>query len=369
MWSRMAGFALAGVCAGVLACGGGRQAAADGGTLTPIAGCPNLNAYATCAVREVTEPFVPRPASVLLVVERSGRLRRVPAVDDTWTALTTGLAAALDRPWANVEFALLGYPSGMSSGCGEACCYMLPASSAVRGPFGPENAARIVEVLLSDQPEGEAPVAAALATAKQYLTEVDVPDRGDAFVVLVAGGGPDCGDASACEAARCVPNIEGRCPISGSCCADAPSGCLDDQAVRAQIDALATAGVATVVVGLPGAASFASAFDEFARAGGRPDPTTGGAYRAGVTGAEVEATMTAIFGGLGARCEAALPGPPPPADLAHVAAGCQIASGSELHPDTTGAATRVVLEGEVCAALASAAPPRVNVLTGCAAPP
>jgi hypothetical protein len=370
MSSRMAGLALAGVCAGALACGGSPQTA-DGGPRTPIAGCPNLSGYAACTAREVTEPFVPRPASVLLVVERSGRLRRVPAgaTDDTWTAMTTGLAAALDRPWANVEFALLGYPSGMSGGCGEACCYVLPAASAVRGPFGPESAARIVEVLLSDQPEGEAPMAAALATARQYLTEVDVPDRGDAFVVLVAGGGPDCGAASACAAARCVPDIEARCPIAGSCCASAPAGCLDDQAVGEQIAALATAGIATVVVALPDGASFASVFDGYARAGGRPDPTTRGAYRAGVTAAEIEATMTAIFTGLGARCEAALPSSPPAPELAHVAAGCEIVAGAQLRPDPNGDATRVVLEGDVCGALASAVPPRVNVLAGCPSAP
>jgi len=37
-------------------------------------------------------------------------------------AMTMGLAAALDRPWANVQFAMLGYPSGMSSGCGYPGC-------------------------------------------------------------------------------------------------------------------------------------------------------------------------------------------------------------------------------------------------------
>ncbi len=371
MSSRIAGIALAGVFAGALASGCGRGTAAEGVSPTPIPGCPNLNGYATCAASEVTEPFVPRPASVLLVVERSGRLRRVPpgAADDVWTALSTGLAAALEEPSAHVEFALLGYPSAMSSGCGEGCCYMLPANGAVRGPFGPESAARIVEVLLSDQPEGEAPMAAALATARQYLTEVDAPARGDAFVVLVAGGGPDCSAANACDAASCVPNIEARCPTAGNCCADAPAGCLDDQAVREQIGALGTAGIATVVVALPGAPSFASAFDDYARAGGRPSPTTGGAYQAGVTAAEIEATMTAIFDGLGARCEAALSDPLSSPDVAQVFAGCQLASGAELRRDATGAATHVVLEGEVCGALASDAPPRVSVLHDCATSP
>ena len=374
MSSWKAGIALARACVvGVLACGSGPRAATDGGPTTPIAGCPGLSGYATCAVQEVAGPFVPRRANVLLVVERSGRLLRVPAgaTTDTWTAMTTGIAAALDRPWANVEFALLGYPSPMSNGCGEGCCYLLPASSAVRGPFAPESAARIGEVLLSDQPEGEAPMAAALATARQYLTEVDAPAEGDAFVVLVAGGGPDCNDASACAADRCVPNLEARCASGGNCCADAPAGCLDDQAVREQVRALAAAGIATVVVGLPGAADFTDVFDDLARAGGRPDPATGGAYPSGVTAAEIEATMSAIFAGLGARCEAALPSPLPAPDLAgaHVAVGCQVLPAAELRPDTSPGATRVVLEAEACTALAHTAPPPVNVLSGCASRP
>ena len=316
---------------------------------------------------------MPRRANVLLVVERSARLLRVPAgaTIDTWTAMTTGIAAALDRSWPNVELALLGYPSPMSNGCGEGCCYMLPASSAVRGPFSPESAARIGEVLLSDQPEGEAPMAAALATARQYLTEVDAPAAGDAFVVLVAGGGPDCGDASACGADRCVPNLEARCASGGDCCTGAPAGCLDDQAVREQVRALADVGIATVVVGLPGAADFTSVFDDLARAGGRPSPATGGAYASGVAAAEIEATMTAIFARLGARCEAALPGQLPSPDLAgaHVAVGCEVLPTAVLRPGSSAGATRVVLEGESCTALAQTAPPPVNVLSGCASPP
>ena len=374
MSSSKVGVALAGAyVVGVVACGSGPRAAADGGPPTPIAGCPGLSGYATCAVEEVAGPFVPRRANVLLVVERSARLLRVPAgaTTDTWTAMTTGLAAALDRPWANVQFALLGYPSPMSTGCGEGCCYMLPANSAVRGPFGPESAARIGEVLLSDQPEGEAPMAAALATARQYLTEVDVPAAGDAFVVLVAGGGPDCNDASACGADRCVPNLESRCANGGNCCADAPAGCLDDPAVREQIGALAAAGIATVVVGLPGTAGLTNVFDDLARAGGRPNPATGGAYASGVTAAEIEATMTEIFTGLGARCEGALPRGLPAADLAraHVVVGCRVLSAVDFRADASTGATRVILEAEACTALAQTAPPPVNVLSGCASPP
>jgi len=352
---------------GVLACGSGAR------PRTPIAGCPDLSGYAACAVQEVAGPFVPRRANVLLVVERSGRLLRVPAgaTSDTWTAMTTGIAAALDRSSPNVEFALLGYPSPMSNGCGDGCCYMLPASSAVRGPFSPESAARIGEVLLSDQPEGEAPMAAALATARQYLTEVDVPTAGEAFVVLVAGGGPDCNDASACGADRCVPNLEARCASGGNCCAGAPAGCLDDQAVREQIRALAAVGIATVVVALPGAADFTDVFDDLARAGGRPSPATGGAISSGVNAVEIEATMTAIFAGLGARCEAPLPIQLPAPDLAraHVVVGCEVLPAAGLRQDSGAGATRVVLEGEACTTLAQAAPRPVHVLSGCASPP
>jgi len=368
MSCRIAGIAVASVCAGVIACGGERQTVADGGPATPIAGCPDLSNYATCAVRDVPGPFVPRRANVLLVVERSARLLRVPpgAADNAWVAMTTGLAAALDRPRDNVQFAMLGYPSGMSDGCGEGCCYMLPADRAVRGPIGPDSAPRIVEVLLSGQPEGEAPMAAALATARQYLTEVDVPAQGDTFVVLIAGGGPDCGDTGTCDAERCVPNLEARCPSGGNCCADGPTWCLDDQAVSAQIHALAGVGIATIVVGLPGAGDLATVFDDFARAGGRPNPATGGAYYTGVTAADVEATMATIFGGLGGRCDATLPIQVAAPDRARVTAGCDLLSTAEVRSTPSAAATRVILEGDVCGALAQPAPPSVNVLYDCA---
>src|SRR6188508_244694 len=101
--------AFAGACVGALGCGSGALAGRDAGATTPIAGCPDLSGYAACAATAVTGPFAPRRASVLLVTERSGRLLRVPdgATSDVWTAMTTGLAAALDRSWANVEFAML----------------------------------------------------------------------------------------------------------------------------------------------------------------------------------------------------------------------------------------------------------------------
>jgi hypothetical protein len=236
----------------------------------------------------------------------------------------------------------------------------------VRGPIGPDSAPRIIEVLLSGQPEGEAPMAAALATARQYLTEVDVPAQGDTFVVLVAGGAPDCGDTGACGAERCVPNLEARCPGGGNCCADGPTSCLDDQAVSAQIHALAGAGIATIVVGVPGAGDFATAFDDFARAGGRPNPATAGAYYTGVTAANIATTMAAIFDGLGARCEATLPVPLASPDVAHVAAGCEVLAAADVRADSTAATTRIVLEGNVCDALAHTASPSVNVLYDCA---
>ena len=212
-------------------------------------------------------------------------------------------------------------------------------------------------------------MAAALATARQYLTEVDVPAAGDVFVVLVAGGGPDCTAPTTCGVERCVPNLETRCSNGGNCCADTPAFCLDDAGVSAQIHALAQAGIATVVVGLPGAGDFTGVFDGFARAGGRPNPATGGAYLTGVTAAEIEATMRAIFGGLDGRCEAALPSPLSSPGSARVVAGCQVLEAAELRADASGVATRVILESDVCGALAVAAPPPVNVLHGCASPP
>jgi hypothetical protein len=132
---------------------------------------------------------------------------------------------------------------------------------------------------------------------------------------------------------------------------------------RDQVQALAAAGIATVVVALPGAADFTSVFDDLARAGGRPGSATGGAYPSGVTAAEIEATMTAIFAGLDARCEAPLPAGLSAADVAHVAVGCA------LRPDATTAGSRVVLEADVCAALGRASPPAVNVLHACTPAP
>src|SRR5690606_14762035 len=89
--------------------------------------------------------------------------------------------------------------------------------------------------------------------------------KGDRFVLLATDGGPNCGPDNTCDADACTPNLDGQCPAGeGNCCEGEGLYCLDDAAVIEKIEALAEAGVATFVIGIPGTEQYASYLDDFA---------------------------------------------------------------------------------------------------------
>jgi hypothetical protein len=121
-------------------------------------------------------------------------------------------------------------------------------------------------------PVGSTPTAATLTAILPTLSEL----AGRTAVVLATDGGPNCNAGAACDASKCIPNIEHdpACPADTNCCVesvlgpDAPKACLDDTRTASAVQALHDKGIKTYVVGVPGSSPYAALLDELAIAGG-----------------------------------------------------------------------------------------------------
>src|SRR5262249_43569391 len=104
-------------------------------------------------------------------------------------------------------------PSG-ACGDGPVTSAFAAAISAPRGAFGSTPTRSTLRALL--------PILSGLA--------------GKTVVILATDGGPNCNDATACDAKGCIPNIERQCqPATANCCSPAvfgPSACLDGDATE-----------------------------------------------------------------------------------------------------------------------------------------
>ncbi len=115
-------------------------------------------------------------------------------------------------------------------------------------------------------PNGGTPTAATLESLVPKLTGLP----GSTYVILATDGGPNCSTAiPSCDAYLCTANIDqiANCSFTNNCCASDGISCLDDTAtVKAAAD-LASAGIQTYVLGIPGSDSYANVLDRLAIAG------------------------------------------------------------------------------------------------------
>jgi hypothetical protein len=120
------------------------------------------------------------------------------------------------------------------------------------------------------QPSGGTPTAATIAALTPDLRSL----RSPTFVILATDGGPNCDPVLTCDVTQCTSNIDGvaGCPLAGpSCCDPSRSGgqaCLDGDRTVQAVATLATYGIQTYVLGIPGSGPYGSVLDRMAMAGG-----------------------------------------------------------------------------------------------------
>jgi hypothetical protein len=328
----------------------------------------------------------PRKVNVLLVIDKSGSMTDKPDgfASNKWDAMKSALGTALGDVKQDIAFGLVLYPyakagaSPVTMDCSGNCCDT-PGAPSVEVAIGTSSVPAILDALANTGPAGGTPTAAALKVALDYYQSgAGKALEGDRFVLLATDGGPDCNADLSCEADRCTTNLDGDCPAAaGNCCdpkfggSEAKSRCLDDGGTRAQIDALATAGVKTLVVGIPGSEVYGSSLETFAAAGKAPNPAAPPSYFA-VSAAGGVAGLSTVLGsvtkGLVTSCRMQLMSNPPDPQKLNVSVDGTIVPQADNDGwvlDTSASPPTVVLNGTVCSEVESKGANTVRVVYGC----
>jgi hypothetical protein len=324
-----------------------------------------------------------RDASALLVLDKSGSMLQKPPGYATkkWPAMKTALAASLDKVKKRMSFGLELYPfdpvTPIASPCSGNCCAVATGPLAINVPIeaGETGVPKILAAIDAVEPGGATPTAEAMKRALEYFTTGAGKDlKGDKFVILATDGGPNCNSALTCDIDHCTTNLDGNC-AAGNCCDPATGGskidCVDDASVVAQITALATAGVKTFVIGIPGSEAYNTFLDQFAEAGKMTSPTPPPKYFAvnaagGVAG--LEAVFDLITGSLITTCRLQLESDPADINKLNVIVDGKIIpqdgpDGWSL--DTSTSPPSIVLRGATCATMETKGAKVVEIQYGC----
>jgi hypothetical protein len=176
----------------------------------------------------------------------------------------------------------------------------------------------------------------------------------------------------------------GGCPVEGlNCCTATPEGCLDDVEAIAQIEDLASIGVQTIVVGIPGSEPYASVLEDFATVGELVPPGASGAepFRVSAQGGEAEltATLAGIYDEITTELVRSCELPITEEQLdninlddVHVAVDCQIIprdqnleAESGWHFDVPEEPTALVIHGDICTTILVEGVQRIDAVFGC----
>ena len=207
---------------------------------------------------EITVGSEPGLVNALIVLDRSGSMYEVDGLFgevlvDRWTPAVGAINAFTMNLEDQVRFGLLLFPEiADSTSCQPATGrFALPPASGAAAEIRDE---------LSGRPEflvgGGTPTAETLVTAGEMLAEAD----GDGYVVLITDGAPNCN-------VRLNPNT---CVCTNPPCFSGDN-CLDDANSVAAVEALASAGIRTFVIGYDAAdlaPAFRNTLTSMAQAGG-----------------------------------------------------------------------------------------------------
>jgi hypothetical protein len=356
--------------------GGAGDKAAGGATSTPGTGgkspieepkplpaCETLKGLESCSAQSVAAQK--KVVNLMLVMDKSGSMTGTPEGYTTtlWSGLKQAIGASLTEVKDELNVGLVLYPErSVPTDCKGADCCAIQSDAApdVAIGKGEDTVPKIVETLNGTQPGGGTPIAKGLERALQYYVYGEGATLpGEKIVLLATDGGPNCNaDLPMCEDDRCTTFIE-----KGDECVS-PRGCLDDAAVVDAIKKLRTAGVVTLVVGIPGSEAYGDVLNKFADAG-MPGKSYYSVSASGGTN-ELTKTFTNVATQLVRSCDIKLPSAPPTNEI-NVAVDCSIiekeqedGSGWDLVDKTT-----IRLKGPVCERIKTIGVQRLDTVVGC----
>jgi len=337
------------------------------------------------------------PINLLVVLDRSGSMDSTPDgfSVNKWDAIRQALGGALQTSQDRLTVGLEVYPHDPNQeiplDCDPEVCCTTPDdfSDALVVSLAPGDDAvpDIVSTLDAMGPGGGTPTAAALSLAFDYFDSAEGRAlEGERFVLLATDGGPNCDASNMCDAETCTANIDNNLPFTVNQCspsASGPSFCLDADNTIAAAEALAAAGINTIVVGIPGSEAYADVLDAVAIAGGAPNPAGDDDYYAvtaegGVMG--LEDTLQDITTELIRSCDLQLESTPPDPTQVNVkidgefvpflnidGASSNVDAGSldGWTLDETSSPPTVVLQGASCESMLENGAASIEVVFGC----
>lgn len=321
----------------------------------------------------VVVPVVVERPNLYFFVDRSGSMAD-PLTGSTYTkyvAARVALADVLRAIGHRVNYGAAIFPTPFGTDeCGAGIEAFPttpgdPLSAPDAGTDGPVLADFLTR-LGRTSPGGGTPLSATL-TALQTTVTAQV---GRTFAVIVTDGAPNCNGDAVCDANSCMLNVEGQCPIAGNCCDSALRGpgaernCVDAPASVAAVEAYASAGIDTYVIGMPGSELYADVLDQLAVAGntGRPESPR---YYAVSDIPALETALRDIGVHVVASCDLSLKDKPPDPNLVNVYFDAKLIPFDPTDGWSWTSETGVQIHGAACTELLAGDVLEVKLLSGC----
>ena len=261
------------------------------------------------------------PPNVYFVLDRSGSMQEFVDGREKYAALAEAIVRLMRSLGAKANVGAAVFP-GRAVDIEHPCLVgeqVYPASpgdpvgSSLCGDDGPATKAFATNISLPSgvRPNGATPTAATLTALRPIITALP----GKTVVILATDGGPNCNRTADCTADKCIPNIEKveGCTQQVNCCADdlgGPSSCLDEDPTRRAVENLASDGIKTYVIGIPGSSPYGALLDQLAVAGGTARATSPAYYDVAHI-VELDDALDAIGSKVTLSCHLHLDAPPP----------------------------------------------------------
>ena len=350
----------------------------DGSVILPgDGGCGAPPAGDFCGQTFLREAF--DPPNLYFVVDRSGSMGAPfeGSIYDKYRTARASIAGLLRSIGHRVRYGAAVFPSKLNAdrcGPGEQIFPATlgdPAECAAQNKTGPVLSDLSMR-LGSYPPDGATPTSATLEAILPTLVELE----GDTSVVLVTDGAPNCNFEATCSASECTLNIEGAtidgraCTPDYNCCdaatfgPDAPGYCSDGDATERAVEALAAEGIATYVIGMPGAEAYADLLNRLAAAGGTARGAETDYYAVDDAEALTEA-LHDIGTGIAIQCSIELETPPEDPSRVNVYFDGDLVPSDDADGWAWDGAQRIEVRGEACDRLRSGEILEAHVVFGC----
>jgi hypothetical protein len=329
----------------------------------------------SCGETSIELP-VKRP-NFYFVVDSSGSMREImPATGGQtrhWAA-RVAMADMLRAVGHRVNFGAAAFPSPTDgAACADGSEVFAVRPGDRRAPDAGTNGPAIDALLFTlrkIRPEGATPTGRTLTALLPDLLELGPKT----YVFLLTDGAPNCSPNDACEADRCIANIESytlengqECDETFNCCAADrfPYLCLDDVGTIESVERLREAGIATYVIGIPGSETYANVLDAVARRAGTAQVDAGTDYYRVDDVEQLAATLTDLGEELSLNCNLDLAVEPERPGLVKVFADGEVLAEDDENGWEWTSDTSLVLLGGACRRWKRGDWDEIRILEGC----